>query len=684
VIDPNSPFMRNWDLVTIVALTFTATFTPYEVAVLETALDAAFVLNRFIDAIFVWDMGMQFFLMYRSDGASSNWVRNRAAIRRHYLKGWFTIDLVSILPFDIVAFALQDGALGKMKALRIIRLMRLLKLVRIMRASRIFQRWETDISVSYSMMSLSKFLLMIVIVGHWLACAWALLHETVCDKACTVQRGPEVTWLTAWLQLRPADYIPTPHERYTLSMYWSIMTLTSIGYGDIVAQSNSEYAIATIFMLIGAICWAYIIGSTCGIVASLDVNTLQFRQTMDHLNEFMAESYVPKPLRKELRTYFHQAKSLQQYHSGQALMEQMSPMLRGKMAMVTFGKLVEGMFQGQLFTHSEPEFLVEVAQQFDCAVFAPNEFLDGSDVLYHIVRGVVVLGGRVLSNGAMWGDDIMLACEAYKNTHAAVALTFVEVTTLSKNDLEAATWCFPLAAKALRLAVVRLAVSRGLRYEAMQRIAGLAGDDQAGAAALPKFVAKQGSARRRSSVKLTSSPQHERVVRPLGGATGASSRSPPGIQQRSCAAAAMRTDPPVHVHEATGPAGAETCAAPGPTTNADGGGEESTREAIADIRASLRELTSTLAAVAARVGVSSDDGAQAATTNAQQHAGAVVASTANAVRAASDSGISSFSKRAASPAAAPLAPSAMGEQAMRTLTGAAEVDVGAVGSRTLI
>ena len=213
MIDPNSPFMRNWDLVTIVALTFTATFTPYEVAVLETALDAAFVLNRFIDAIFVWDMGMQFFLMYRSDGASSNWVRNRATIRRHYLKGWFTIDLVSILPFDIVAFALQDGALGKMKALRIIRLMRLLKLVRIMRASRIFQRWETDISVSYSMMSLSKFLLMIVIVGHWLACAWALLHETVCDKACTAQRGPEVTWLTAWLQRSKVTCLVVSNDR---------------------------------------------------------------------------------------------------------------------------------------------------------------------------------------------------------------------------------------------------------------------------------------------------------------------------------------------------------------------------------------------------------------------------------------------------------------------------------------
>jgi hypothetical protein len=38
-----------------------------------------------------------------------------------------------------------------------------------------------------------------------------------------------------FLASSPTAVSPTPHERYTLSMYWSIVTLTSIGYGDIVA-----------------------------------------------------------------------------------------------------------------------------------------------------------------------------------------------------------------------------------------------------------------------------------------------------------------------------------------------------------------------------------------------------------------------------------------------------------------
>ena len=38
------------------------------------------------------------------------------------------------------------------------------------------------------------------------------------------------------------------------------------------------------------------------------------------------------------------------------------------------------------------------------------------------MRGVVVLAGRVLSNGAVWGEDMVLSCLEYQEPHAALAL----------------------------------------------------------------------------------------------------------------------------------------------------------------------------------------------------------------------------------------------------------------------
>ena len=509
VVDPNCAFMRRWDMVTILALFFTAVVTPYEVAVLETSLDALFVANRFIDAVFVFDMGLQFVLMYRaSDAKGGAMVRDTRKIRQHYLRGWFVLDLVSILPFDIVSFALKDGALGKMKVLRVVRLMRLLKLVRIVRASRIFQRWETSISVSYSALSLCKFMIMIVMVGHWMACAFALLHEVVCDETCTRARS-QSTWLVHWLQnskdaapnqqqlgqqqqqQQQQAYMPSPHERYTLSMYWSITTLTSIGYGDIVAQTEVEYSVATIFMLIGAICWAYIIAQTCGIVATFGVEVRRFRQTMDQLNRFLEQARIPQALRRELRAYFHQARSLQLAASQKALLEQMSPTLKGRVAICTIGGMLRSVFGKGMFKGAEGEFISDIAQRFETSVYAPNELLDHPDRMYHLVRGVVVLAGRPLSNGAVWGDDMVLSCVDYQEPHAAMTLTYVEVSTLSKETLFGLLRFYPAAAAAMRKATVRMAVRRGLMHEARRRV--LEDHKRGGMLALRGAAARRGS-----------------------------------------------------------------------------------------------------------------------------------------------------------------------------------------------
>eukprot|EP00937_MAST-01D_sp_MAST-1D-sp2_P006798 g6798.t1 len=330
VLDPASRWMRRWDVAVVLCLVFTAIVTPYEVAVLPPLsypdLDALFVFNRLVDFVFVTDMVRSFFTSYQqSTKKGSGWVRDQRKIARHYLRTWFTVDLVSVLPFDIVAYALGDSELGRLKAMRVFRLLRLLKLVRIIRANRIFKRWETSMSIQYSVLSLAKFSLLIVIVDHWMACAWALLAVNRCplDAACVGAvvdsarsggAGPEdapATWLTQWLSERGTGAaVPSPHQVYTLAMYWAVMTLTSIGYGDIVPVTYEEHAWMTFFMLVGAVCWAYIIGSFCGVVSTLDLAGTEFRQSMDELNRFMKRKGVPHATRQSLRTYFHQARSL--------------------------------------------------------------------------------------------------------------------------------------------------------------------------------------------------------------------------------------------------------------------------------------------------------------------------------------------------------------------------------------
>jgi hypothetical protein len=46
-------FFRKWDIVVVVAVLFTATVTPFEVAFLKTSLNGLFVVNRLVDVVFL-------------------------------------------------------------------------------------------------------------------------------------------------------------------------------------------------------------------------------------------------------------------------------------------------------------------------------------------------------------------------------------------------------------------------------------------------------------------------------------------------------------------------------------------------------------------------------------------------------------------------------------------------------
>eukprot|EP00966_Prymnesium_polylepis_P146009 3372646-Prymnesium_polylepis.3 len=146
LIDPRkSTWLPYWDFATAIALCFTALVTPYEVAYLKPNIIALFMINRLVDVIFGTDIIFQFFLAHPlANGNGAHWVLDLPAIRRHYLKGWFVLDLLSTLVsvFDVIGFIMADDSFTRLKALRVLRVMRLIKLLRLIRGARIFKRCE--------------------------------------------------------------------------------------------------------------------------------------------------------------------------------------------------------------------------------------------------------------------------------------------------------------------------------------------------------------------------------------------------------------------------------------------------------------------------------------------------------------------------------------------------------------
>ena len=220
LIDPRTSIrLAWWDSAGGSVLVFTALITPFEVAFLppdDTPLSARFVANRFIDVFFLCDMLLQLMIMYPSEhvplaqGSSGDepkalvqrtssqleMVRNHRSIAMRYLRGWFAIDLISVLTclIDILPFIMStrpsnEDAIDSLRILRVLRVMRLIKLVRLLKTSRLLTRWQTSIALDNSTQTILSTLSSYLVAGHWFACL-LVLTTTVADT-------PLHTWLGA-------------------------------------------------------------------------------------------------------------------------------------------------------------------------------------------------------------------------------------------------------------------------------------------------------------------------------------------------------------------------------------------------------------------------------------------------------------------------------------------------------
>ena len=93
-------------------------------------------------------------------------------------------------------------------------------------------------------------------------------------------------------------------------------------------------------MLIGSCVWAYIISAGCGIIATLNPQGVEFRQTMDELNYFSRDKNLPQALTIKLRTFFQNTQHIIFARQYDGLLEKMSPLLRGEAALRVASKSI--------------------------------------------------------------------------------------------------------------------------------------------------------------------------------------------------------------------------------------------------------------------------------------------------------------------------------------------------------
>ena len=404
LIPPNSTFMSVWDWFTVMFLLFTAIVTPFEVAFIQTNLtNPLFWINRVVDLFFITDMTLTFFIPYR-DPESNVWVTSHRAISKRYLRSWFIIDLLSILPFDILGVVLASDSVQNVKALRLIRLLRLIKLLRLFRTSRVIGRWSPLIPIRYSVMSLVKFAFAMLMTAHWLACLLGIIPDLESSSwddltPAEIAAGQvPVNWQVAYFE-GSLGYSRDSYGVWTIYLggfYLAAMTLTTIGYGDVVAKTDPERGIMLLVMFVGGGFYAFAIGNIFGIVSSMDPLTSEFHDTMDDLNDFMSEVDLPTGLRKRVRRYFHFTLYHRRAVNNAELISNLTPSLKSVTAYIVNKGWVDQLpFLSIDMIGDDRELVVRLGELFKHRACGARERIvtagDILDRIYVVERGAVLL-----------------------------------------------------------------------------------------------------------------------------------------------------------------------------------------------------------------------------------------------------------------------------------------------------
>ena len=486
--------MGYWDLTTGLSLIFTAIVTPYEVAVLPSNFNVGFYVNAIINLVFVVDMGVCFFSAYRATAKEGgHLIKDLRAIRRHYLRGWFFVDLISVLPLDLITG--EGGPIPikfDLKILRLVKLLRLLKLLRLVKASRMFQRLESKIAVPYAYLSLSKFLVLLLISGHWFACLWVMIAELEATGSnwtnslyefsdavvngehgedgvpCAVADDAADNGCEGGGGDRPQGLQLHHSLKYIAGLYWSIVTITSVGYGDITPQTKLEMLVATVMLLFGSCLWAYIIGSACSILSTLDVDTIEHQQLMDQLNNMMTRGHLPDGLRAELRRFFIQRKELHRADRDKKIIALLSPMLK----MRAVKKQCEWLRCIPYLRTAQLQLIAQIEGRLCGQVFPPTEEITWSDTLRYLGSGIVSRAGHVMRVGSFWGTDFVMLNPELKNRTVVNPLTYVEILDLPRRDFFDLLKPFPEERRAVRRAQIHFCFVRGIMFVARARMRG--------------------------------------------------------------------------------------------------------------------------------------------------------------------------------------------------------------------
>ncbi|XP_035002386.2 potassium voltage-gated channel subfamily H member 6 [Hippoglossus stenolepis] len=436
-----SPFKAFWDWIILLLVLYTAVFTPYSATFLLDVhgdlrqricgytCNPLNVADLMVDVLFIVDIVINLRTTYVDK--NDEVVTQPTRIAKHYIKGWFPIDLFAAIPFDLLIFRSGSEEMATLTSL--LKTARLLRLVRVAR--------KLDRYSEYGAAVLFLLMCTFVLIAHWLACIWYAIGFV--ERPYT-----ETGWLDNLAEQLGKTYNdsdsssgPSVKDKYVTALYFTLSSLTSVGFGNVSPNTNSEKIFSICVMVIGSLMYASIFGNVSAIIQRLYSGTTRYHTQMLRVKEFIRFHQIPGCLRQRLEEYFQHAWAYTNGIDMNAVLKGFPESLQADICLHLNRSLLQNC---KAFRGGSQACLRALAKRFKTVHAPPGDTLihygDILDSVFFISRGsikiirddVVV---AILERNDIFGEAIHLYDDPGKSNSDVHTITYCDLHRIQREDL---------------------------------------------------------------------------------------------------------------------------------------------------------------------------------------------------------------------------------------------------------
>ncbi|CAL8281877.1 unnamed protein product [Merluccius merluccius] len=318
----------------------------------------------------------------------------------------------------------------------LIGLLKTARLLRLVRVARKLDRYS-----EYGAAVLFLLMCTFVLIAHWLACIWYAIGFV--ERPYT-----ETGWLDNLAQQLGKTYNdsdsssgPSVKDKYVTALYFTFSSLTSVGFGNVSPNTNSEKIFSICVMVIGSLMYASIFGNVSAIIQRLYSGTTRYHTQMLRVKEFIRFHQVPGGLRLRLEEYFQHAWSYTNGIDMNAVLKGFPECLQADICLHLNRSLLQNC---KAFHGGSQACLRALAVRFKTVHSPPGDTLihygDVLDSLFFISRGSiqVVRDGvvvAILEKNDIFGELIHLHDEPGKSSSNVHAITYCDLHRILREDL---------------------------------------------------------------------------------------------------------------------------------------------------------------------------------------------------------------------------------------------------------